>query len=315
MIGLLPYYNSPALSGALNEGIEYMYRMQLFTIGQTQVTPGLLLAVLAVILITYLTSRLIRAVIERYFKRHSPPHQKTFKTYVTIVQIIVWAIGLELALHMLGIRLIAFFAASGLFAVGAGLAVKSIVENLLSGSVLHSEKLIRTGDLILVDGRRLFVRHLGVRTIEATTLDGEAVLIPNTIVVNSMVHNLTRKDQLYKIRLNVGVAYESDLTLVRKTLEETVEKWDWRSQERKSSIYLHEFGDSSVNYKVEVWIDDVRQARHRLSDLHETVWQELKDAGISIAFPQLDVHIDRSAQGPAVDPVDNGANVNHEDEQ
>ncbi len=70
-----------------------------------------------------------------------------------------------------------------------------------------------------------------------------------------MVQNLTRHDRLHRIEARVGVAYESDLALVRKTLEETIDKLDWRSGARNPAVYLREFGDSSVNYDIDVWID------------------------------------------------------------
>ncbi len=84
----------------------------------------------------------------------------------------------------------------------------------------------------------------------------------------------------------------SDLALTRKTLEEMIDKLEWRSGAKNPTVYLREFGDSSVNYDIDVWIDDANDSRGRKSDLHEAVWRALKDSGITIAFPQLDVHLD-----------------------
>ncbi len=84
----------------------------------------------------------------------------------------------------------------------------------------------------------------------------------------------------------------SDLALVRKTLEETVDKLEWRCSAKNPTVYLREFGDSSVNYDIDVWIDDANDSRGRKSDIHEAIWRALKDSGITIAFPQLDVHLD-----------------------
>ncbi len=97
-----------------------------------------------------------------------------------------------------------------------------------------------------------------------------------------------------RIRLRVGVSYESDLNLVRKTLENAVGGLEWSSSVKKPALYLHEFGDSSVLYDVYVWIDDANEALSRKSALHESVWWALKDAGVTIAFPQLDLHLNQS---------------------
>ncbi len=71
-----------------------------------------------------------------------------------------------------------------------------------------------------------------------------------------------------------------------------VERLEWRSSAKESRLYLDDFGDSSVNYSIEVWIDDVHESRHRKSDLHEAIWWALKDNNITIAYPQMDLHLD-----------------------
>jgi small-conductance mechanosensitive channel len=95
----------------------------------------------------------------------------------------------------------------------------------------------------------------------------------------------------------VGVSYDSDLDLVRQTLETTLNGLEWRSAKPEPAVYLTEFGESSVNYKTYVWIDDVRHTLGPASDLHEAIWRALKEAGIVIAFRQLDVHLDRPSGG------------------
>ena len=75
-----------------------------------------------------------------------------------------------------------------------------------------------------------------MRTITARTYDGAGILIPNTLVMQSMVENLTRRDRLHRIQIDVGVAYESDLELVRKTLEQAIDKLDWRSRAKSPVV-------------------------------------------------------------------------------
>ena len=222
----------------------------------------------------------------------------TAKAFSRLIAILVLLIGFEVSLHTLGIHLTTIFAAGGLFALAAGFAVKNIFENFLSGIILHIEQTIRPGDVIIVDDRWVQVTRKSVRITTGLTIDGEEVLIPNSIIAQSVVKNLTRHDRLGRITCTVGVAYSSDMKLVRKTLEATVAEFEWRSEERDSTVYMSEFGSSSVDFAVHVWIDDVRHGRQRRSDLHEAVWWGLKDAGIEIAFPQLDVHFDRDSGRP-----------------
>lgn len=266
----------------------------LFKIGQTQATVGSLLAVTVVLITTFVLARIASKVITDYYQRLTSKNDKAIALYGTVVKVIVWFIGLELALHILGIHLTALFAAGGFFALGTGFAVKNVVENFISGTIIRTEKTIQTGDLIIVGDRWLTVKHLGVRTIEATTSDGMDIIIPNSTVAQSTVENLTRRDHRYRIKINVGIAHDSDRVQVRKTLEESVNKLDWISKQKSPAVHLDEFGDSAIRYKIEVWIDEVKDSGRRRSDLHEAVWQALDDAGIIMAYPQLDVHLVRS---------------------
>ena len=92
----------------------------------------------------------------------------------------------------------------------------------------------------------------------------------------------------------VGVSYDSDLRKVRATLEGVCEGLDWKSAQKQPLVQLFDLGDSSVVFRVMVWIEDPWVSGRRRSELNEAIWWALKDAGIVIAFPQLDVHIARN---------------------
>jgi small-conductance mechanosensitive channel len=93
------------------------------------------------------------------------------------------------------------------------------------------------------------------------------------------------------LQTEVGVSYASDLRQVRATLQAVCEGLDWKSAQKQPLIQLLDFGDSSVVYRVLVWIEDPWIAGRLRSQLNEAIWWALKDAGVVIAFPQLDVHI------------------------
>jgi len=265
----------------------------LFSIGGTQTTVGSLLLVIFVVAVTFVLARLTGKVVQSFSDRRQGPGSVTSEVYRYVAQVIVWIIGLEIVLKILGIELTALFAAGGFLAIGAGFAAKNIVENLLSGSILRAEMIVRPGDLIIANDNWLIIDRIGARTVLASTFDGVEVVVPNSVLAQSTVQNLTRNDRLYRISLRVGVAYESDLALVRKTLEETIDKLEWRSKANNPFVWLSEFGGSSVIFKVYVWIDDAKYTGERRSDLHEAVWWALKGADITIALPQLDVNLDR----------------------
>ena len=146
-----------------------------------------------------------------------------------------------------------------------------------------------------VEGRFVRVREMGIRATIARTLDDEEIIIPNSTIVQSTVKNYTLKDSIYRLRATVGVVYGSDMALVKQTLQQLAASMSWRNQTKDPLVLMIEFGDSAVVFEVSVWIDDPWVLRRARSDLNEAIWWAFKEKGVTIAFPQLDVHLDPEA--------------------
>jgi len=271
--------------------------VRLFSIGDTDTTVGSALAIVTILVVTYLVARKVSRLASHSLSRRGVDDDLALQTTTTVMQLVTWLVGIEVVLHLLGIRLATLFATTGFLALGAGFGIKSVVENWISGVILRLGRTIRPGDIIVVQDRWLHVQRVGPRTTEARSFKDEEVLIPNATVAQSVVTNLTRHDNQYRLEATVGVSYDSDLDLVRKTLETTLSGLKWRSARKEPGVYLTKFGDSSINYTAHVWLDDVRQTLRPASDLHEAIRWALKKAGIVIAFPQLDVHLDPRSGG------------------
>jgi len=274
------------------EVLKNIFTIPMFTIGDTETSLGTLLTTGIVVITTLVIGRLAKKAVQRMLDRFSEQEASSVRVTAIVVKLIIWIIGFEIALHLLGIHLTSLFAASGFLALGAGFAAKNIVENFLSGGILRLEKTIRPGDLIIVNDHWMYIKHIGMRFTTALSYNGEEILMPNSHLTQSNIINLTRHNRLYRLHINVGVSYNSDLDLVRRTLEQTIDKLEWRSHVKDPGLFLDEFSESSVNYSVNVWIDDANDARVRKSDLHEAVWWALKEKDITIAFPQRDLHLD-----------------------
>lgn len=255
----------------------------LFTIGATQTTVGRALVAAGIALATVWAATVARRLTVRHFERRGMRDENEVHWISKVMAFLVLLIGLELVLHILGIRLTALFAAGGVFALGAGLAVKSVLENLLAGVVLHLEHTVKTGDVIVVNNRWVQVEKVGVRNTVGKTHNGEEVLIPNSTVAHSMVTNLTRDDRLGRIECSVSVPPSSDLEEVRSALESGVAGLEWKSQGKEAVVYVKELGRLDIRFGVEVWIDDVTESDQRQSDLNEALWRSLKKAGIGMA--------------------------------
>jgi potassium efflux system protein len=264
----------------------------LFTIGSQPITVATLVAVLAIGVVTVAASWFLQGALARLLSAIGLVREGTIGAARRLVHYAVLATGFAVALDTLGLDLSTFFAAGAIFAVGLGFAMQNIAQNFVSGVILLLERTIKPGDVLEVEGRFVRVRDMGIRTTIAWTLDDEEIIIPNAAIVQSTVKNYTLRDSSYRLRATVGVVYASDMALVRRTLERVAREMDWRDPDKEPLVLMTEFADSAVEFEVSVWIDDPWQLRRAKSQLHEGIWWAFKEAGIVIAFPQLDVHLD-----------------------
>jgi small-conductance mechanosensitive channel len=203
------------------------------------------------------------------------------------------AVTIVVALQVAGVNLGTVLAAGAVVAVGIGIAMQKVAENFVSGVILTAERSIREGDIVEFDGYISRVRHMGIRATIVQTLDHEEIIVPNSILTQSAVKNLTLTDSIYRLRVTVGVSYGTDLDVAEQVLRAAADSLEWREKERETVIRLLDFGTSSVDFEVGIWTRDVWGLRRGQSDLRKAIWRGLQDANITIPFPQLDVHFDR----------------------
>lgn len=199
--------------------------------------------------------------------------------------------GGAVALHMAGIKLGAVFTAGAVFAVGFGFAMQNIAQNFVSGIILLIERTIKPGDVLEIGGHIVKVMKMSIRATIVRTLDDEDIIVPNSTLVQSNVKNYTLEDNLYRVKVVVGVAYDSDLKLVRDVLEKTTADVPWRDRNYPPRVLLLNFGASSVEYETSAWMHEPFNYRIASSDLREAIWVAFKRHNITIAFPQVDVHL------------------------
>ncbi len=201
--------------------------------------------------------------------------------------------AIALGLHVSGIDMSNVLAAGAVVAVGIGIAMQKVGENFVSGVILLAERSIREGDIIEFEGRIAKIRNMGIRTTIAQTLDDEEIIVPNSILTQSAVKNMTLTEHSYRLRVAVGVSYSADLLEAERALREAAERSNWRDEGREPVVLLTEFGSSSVNFEVSIWTRDVWGLRRGQSELRKAIWSSFKAASISIPFPQMDLHISK----------------------
>ena len=262
-----------------------------FRIGSTGITLSLVLTIIVIVIATVISARAARKAVEaRLAKRGGS--EGAVGAAGSLLRYAILSIGLSIAAQTAGIDLTALFAAGAVFAVGLGFAMQTIVQNFVAGIILMSERSIRPGDVIEVEGRPVKVAAMGIRSTVVKTRDGEDIIVPNSNLVQSSVKNLTMDASIVRIRFQVGVVYSSDMALVKQTLEEAARSMPDAVVEEGVDVLLVEFGDNAVVFDVGVWVSDAWRLRQYKSLLAERIWWAFADKGITIAFPQLDVHFD-----------------------
>ncbi|MEX0890998.1 MAG: mechanosensitive ion channel domain-containing protein [Gemmatimonadota bacterium] len=287
------------IEGALGEGASTLLNDPLFTFSGTEVTLMTLVVFSLIVLITFWLSRFVQGSIARTFRYRGMDDEGTIGVATRLAHYAVMAFGLGVALDNLGIDLAALFAAGALFAVAIGFAMQNIAQNFVSGLILLFERTIKPGDVLEVEGRIVRVERMGLRSTVARSRDEAEIILPNSLLVQNSVINYTLRDSFFRLSITVGVVYGADMRHVVDVLTGAASALTWRLQDKEPQVLMTEFGDSAVLFDVHVWTDDPWRGRRAQSDLNQAVWWALKDAGITIAFPQLDVHFDPPVEGAA----------------
>ncbi len=280
--------NLQELGSAIRDGLDF----RIVEIGGTTVTGASVATFIVIVLISFWLSRVAQRVAIRLLTRGGLSEEKTLATTRRLLHYAVIIVGLGVALQSVGISLATVFAAGAVAAVAIGFALQNILQNFVSGLILLGERSIRETDILEVEGTVVRIIRMGARSTVARTRDDEELIIPNSILVQSTVKNLTLTDPVYRIRSRVGVSYSSDMTRVEDVLTSVARNLAGRHADREPVIYLADFGDSSVVWEISVWLADPWRGPQSRSDLNKAIWHGLKEAGITIAFPQLDVHFD-----------------------
>lgn len=264
----------------------------LLVVGTVRLTLAVLLTLLVIAAATLLVSRLVQAGLRRAFAKRGVPPERGAGIAGRVAHYAILLVGFGVALQTIGISIGSLFTAGAIFAVGIGFAMQNISQNFVSGVILLAERSIRQGDILEIDGLMVRVREMGIRATMVRTREEEDLIVPNSSLVQSTVKNLTLTDNLYRLRTKVGVTYSSDLEQVSKTLRAVAGDLAVRHQGQDPRVMLRDFGSSSVDFEVSIWIEDPWDALPFQSELRYAIWRAFKKEGIVIAFPQLDVHLD-----------------------
>ncbi|MGK7959548.1 mechanosensitive ion channel family protein [Crocosphaera sp.] len=219
-------------------------------------------------------------------------------TTALIVNYSLIFLGTIVVLQVWGLDLSSLTVFASVLGVGIGLGLQGIAKEFVSGLVLIFERPIQVGDFVEVDGLMGTVERISVRSTEIRTLDQISVILPNSRFLDSEVINWSHSSPISRLKIPVGVAYGSDLEAVRQVLIETAKNHREILSMPSPQVFFSQFGDSSLNFNLLVWISKPYKQFQIKSDLYFTIDSKFREQGIEIPFPQRDLHF-RSTDIPS----------------
>lgn len=269
----------------------------LMAVGDYEITVGQIIFIPTVLLLGYLMLG--------WFVRSTTAQMQRRQIDANIVQVVrraVYILGLIIlaitTLDLLKVPLTAFAFVSGAVAIGVGFGAQNIINNFISGWILIWERPIRINDYIETGDTSGTVEEINTRSTRIRRVDGVHILIPNSKLLEETVVNWTLVDKLLRCIVRVGVAYGSDINDVRRLLEQSVADHELVLSDPAPQIIFEDFGDSSLIFDVYFWVYSAgdKNSRQIRSDIRFTIDQLFRDNGITMAFPQRDIHIDGTLQ-------------------
>lgn len=220
--------------------------------------------------------------------------QDAVHLFTRIYFILSIAILIFTSLEVLSIPLTAFAFVSGAIAIGVGFGAQNIINNFISGWILMWERPIRIGDFLEVGNAKGIVETINTRSTRIRRNDGVHMLIPNSQLLENTVTNWTLIDGNARSSVSVGVAYGSDVILVKKLIQQVLDDHDAILVNPKSSVLFDDFADSSLVFNAIFWVcaESETMLRKVRSDIRFSIYAVFEEHDVVIAFPQRDIHID-----------------------
>ncbi len=271
------------------------------TLFRLQETPVTLLSILififflvgSVLLGQFVKNALQNRILPRFEIESGLRYTLSRITYYIIV-----TIGVLVSFQFVGIDLSSLAVIFGLLSVGIGFGLQNITNNFISGLIVLFERPISVGDRIEVGGIEGDVIEINIRSTKIRTMNDISIIVPNQEFVGSNVINYSHGDPSFRLDLDVGVSYSSDLDTILRALEEVANEHPKVKKVPQPQVHFASFGDSSWDMQLRVWIPNVKERYIIRNELNQAIVRKFDELNIVIPFPQRDLHVRSSIQIP-----------------
>jgi len=262
-----------------------------FKLIDTEKIDVTVLTVVFLIVVLFLTGIVLRFV-RRFVTRKLPVEDKNkFISVFQFVKYLVYVLVFMFTLHSSGVNMNIFITASAALFVGLGFALQTFFQDIISGILMILDQSLHVGDIIEVDGKVGEVKEIRLRTTRMITRNDRVMVIPNHKFMVETLFNWTQNSTINREQVSVGVAYGSDIRLVKQLLENAVHGIEGVVSDKEILVLFEGFGDSSLNFSVYFYVTNGMKSPKIQSDIRFKIDDEFRKNNISIPFPQRDIHI------------------------
>jgi small-conductance mechanosensitive channel len=244
------------------------------------------------IVVIFIITSITLKIIERIVTKKLPIENKgKFVSVFSFTKWFIYIIVLLVVFSSVGVNVTAVFAASAALLVGVGLALETLFQDIISGIFILIDKTVHVGDIIEIDDKVGRISEINLRTTKAVTIDNRVLIIHNHKYLTSSLFNWTQNGIETRESVEVGVAYGSNVELVKKILLKVANSHPMVIKMPEPIVLFTNFGDSSLDFKLVFTLDDSFQAAIPKSEMRFEIDKLFKENNITIPFPQRDIHI------------------------
>lgn len=249
----------------------------------------------------YRFSALVIDFLSRDHRRFTLLQERTKPLFVNLMMILVFALAVYFVFLAWEINVTAWVASAGIIGLAITFAAKDTLANLFAGVFILADAPYKIGDMIVLDsGERGQVTHIGIRSTRILTRDDVEITLPNSIMGSVKIINETGgPHELYRARIQIGVAYGSDIDKVHSVLKDVAMNHPLICKIPEPRVRFRRFGDSSLDHELLCWIEQPVLRGRAVHELNTAIYKRFIAEGIEIPFPQRDLHI-KSSESPAI---------------
>ncbi len=274
---------------ALLEGVS-------FTAGKQKLTLWTVLQGVVALLITVLGALWLAGAVERRLNAAEGMDGNLRAVLARLSKALLIVLAILIGLPMVGIDLTTLSVFGGALGVGLGLGLQKIASNYVSGFIILLDNSIRLGNVISVGNDRGEVTRITTRYTVLKDVTGVESLVPNELLVGSVVRNESYSNPRVRLTMPVQIAYESDLERAMEIMVAAARANPRVLVDPDPAALLAGFGDSGINLELALWVADPERGFGPMrSEIYLAIWREFKAAGIEIPYPQREVRVFKGA--------------------